>query len=129
MVRARPVGARWLAVSLRQNAQQRLCGLEVWEQKEKLEWARHAHGAYLLRTNNPAAEPAELWQWNVQLTQAEAAFWVRKSALDLRPVFHQKTARVARAHFSAFARIGVMAVAGTMDGERGRRQVRGAVIE
>lgn len=67
--------------------------MEVREQKEKLDWARHAHGAYLLRTNHPAADPAELWRWYVQLTQAAAALRVDKSDLGLRPVYHQKTTR------------------------------------
>jgi transposase len=86
--------AKLFAVTLRRDAQQRVCGLDVREQKEKLEWARHAHGAYLLRTNHPAADPAELWRWYIQLTQAEAAFRVEKSDLGWRPVFHQKTERV-----------------------------------
>jgi hypothetical protein len=89
-----PAAAKLFTVTLRRDAQQRVCGLDVREQKEKLEWARHAHGAYLLRTNHPAADPAELWRWYVQLTQAEAAFRVEKSDLGLRPVYHQKTARV-----------------------------------
>jgi len=89
-----PAAAKLFTVTLRRDAQQRVCGLDMREQKEKLEWARHAHGAYLLRTNHPAADPAELWRWYVQLTQAEAAFRVDKSDLGLRPVYHQKTARV-----------------------------------
>ena len=89
-----PAAAKLFTVQLRRDAQQRVCGLEVCEQKEKLEWARHAHGAYLLRTNHSAADPAELWRWYIQLTQAEAAFRVDKSDLGLRPVFHQKTHRV-----------------------------------
>jgi len=52
------------------------------------------HGAYLLRTNHPDEDPAALWRWYVQLTQAEAAFRTGKSDLHLRPVFHQTTERV-----------------------------------
>jgi transposase len=89
-----PAAAKLFTVNVRRDAQGRACGLEVREQKEKLDWARHAHGAYLLRTNHAAADPAELWRWYVQLTQAEAAFRVEKSDLGLRPVFHQKTKRV-----------------------------------
>lgn len=89
-----PAAAKLFTVTLRRDADQRVCGLDAQEQKEKLEWARHAHGAYLLRTNHPAADPAELWRWYVQLTQAEAAFRVEKSDLGLRPVYHQKTRRV-----------------------------------
>lgn len=89
-----PAAAKLFTVSVRRDQQGRVCGLEVKEQKEKLDWARHAHGAYLLRTNHTATDPAELWRWYVQLTQAEAAFRVDKSDLGLRPVFHQKTKRV-----------------------------------
>jgi hypothetical protein len=39
-------------------------------------------------------EPAQLWSWYLQLTQAEDAFRISKSDLNLRPVFHQKTERV-----------------------------------
>jgi len=89
-----PAAAKLFTVSLRRDARGRVCGLVVKEQKEKLDWARHAHGAYLLRTNHAAADPAELWRWYVQLTQAEAAFRLDKSDLGLRPVFHQKAKRV-----------------------------------
>lgn len=40
-----PAAAKLFTVSVRRDAQGRVCGLEVREQKEKLEWARHAHGA------------------------------------------------------------------------------------
>jgi hypothetical protein len=69
-------------------------GLKVMELSEKLQWAQHAHGAYLLRTNHEDNEPAQFWRWYIQLTQAEAAFRTAKSDLGLRPVFHQKTERV-----------------------------------
>ena len=58
------------------------------------DWAALAQGAYLLRSNVQGEEPARLWQWYIQLTQAEAAFRVSKSDLGLRPVFHQKAQRV-----------------------------------
>jgi transposase len=89
-----PAAAKLFTVNLRRDRRRRACGLEVLEQNQKLEWARHAHGAYLLRTNHAAADPAELWRWYVQLTQAEAAFRLDKSDLGLRPVFHQKAKRV-----------------------------------
>lgn len=89
-----PAAEKWFTVKLKRDAQQRVCGLEVTEQKERVEWARQAHGAYLLRTNHPAADASALWRWYIQLTQAEAAFRVEKSDLGLRPVFHQLTKRV-----------------------------------
>ncbi|MCX8092301.1 MAG: hypothetical protein N3I86_15430 [Verrucomicrobiae bacterium] len=83
-----------LVVTLEKNAAGRACGLQITERTEKLEWARLAHGAYLLRTNHPGDDPAQLWRWYIQLTQAEAAFRTGKSDLHLRPIFHQKTDRV-----------------------------------
>jgi len=47
-----------------------------------------------LRTNCEETDPALLWKWYIQLTQAEAAFRTAKSDLGLRPVFHQKEVRV-----------------------------------
>jgi hypothetical protein len=89
-----PAAEKLFTVQLKRDGQHRVCGLEVTEHQEKLAWARHAHGAYLLRTNYPADDPLALWRWYIQLTQAEAAFRVEKSDLGLRPVFHQLAARV-----------------------------------
>ncbi len=50
--------------------------------------------AYLLRTNVAEKDPVKLWQWYLQLQQAEAAFRTSKSDLHLRPVFHSKDERV-----------------------------------
>lgn len=49
-----------------------------------------AKGAYLLRTNCPEEDPAKLWRWYIQLTQAEAAFRTAKSDIGLRPIFTRK---------------------------------------
>jgi hypothetical protein len=89
-----PAAAGVLVVTLTKDTRGRACGLALTERSEKLEWARLAHGAYLLRTNHPGGDPAQLWRWYIQLTQAEAAFRTGKSDLLLRPVFHQKTHRV-----------------------------------
>jgi transposase len=70
------------------------CGLSVACLLDRSQWARHAHGAYLLRTNCTQPDPAKLWEWYLQLQQAEAAFRTTKSDLNLRPVFHHKTERV-----------------------------------
>ena len=47
-----------------------------------------------MRTNCPEQDPAKLWRWYIQLTQAEDAFRISKSDLSLRPVFPHKTERV-----------------------------------
>ena len=70
------------------------CALTIACRVERGQWAQQAHGAYLLRTNCLEKDPARLWQWYLQLTQAEAAFRTEKSDLHLRPIFHQKAERV-----------------------------------
>lgn len=57
-------------------------------------WASLSEGHYLLRTNLQGWAPADLWKTYIQLTQAEAAFRVQKSDLQLRPIWHQLEARV-----------------------------------
>lgn len=65
------------------------------ERRQDVEtWAALAQGAYLLRTHVAGEAPARLWQWYIQLTQAESAFRLSKSDLGLRPVYHQLTRRV-----------------------------------
>lgn len=72
----------------------RAVGLTITAQDEHVLWAQQAHGAYLLRTNCSERDPAKLWHWYIQLSQAEAAFRISKTDLGLRPVFHQKADRV-----------------------------------
>lgn len=69
-------------------------GLHVQEDESRLEWAQHAQGAYLLRTNCREQDPQKLWHWYIQLTEVEDAFRTSKSDLSLRPVYHQLEHRV-----------------------------------
>lgn len=89
-----PAAERLIEVTVQRNAQSQACGLKIVERAERTAWAEHAHGAYLLRTNCTEKDPAQLWRWYMRLSQAEAAFRIDKSDLNLRPVFHQKTQRV-----------------------------------
>ena len=89
-----PAAERLLEVKLERDNQGRACGLKIIERAERTAWAQQAHGAYLLRTNCTEKDPAQLWRWYMQLTQAEESFRISKSDLSLRPVFHQKTERV-----------------------------------
>jgi transposase len=89
-----PAAERLLDVRVERDETGRARGLKITEHSERTAWAAHAHGAYLLRTNCPEQDPAKLWRWYIQLTQAEDAFRISKSDLSLRPVFHQKTERV-----------------------------------
>jgi transposase len=85
---------RLIEVTVERDGEQRACGLKITERAERTEWASLAQGAYLLRTNCVEKDPVQLWRWYMQLTQAEDAFRISKSDLNLRPVFHQKTQRV-----------------------------------
>ena len=89
-----PSAERLIEVVVERDAQGRACGLQMTERAERNAWAELAHGAYLLRTNCTEKDPAKLWRWYMQLSQAEDAFRISKSDLSLRPVFHQKAQRV-----------------------------------
>ncbi len=58
------------------------------------QWARLSEGCYLLRSNVLEWSPEELWRVYIQLTEAEAAFHIQKSDLQLRPIWHKKAKRV-----------------------------------
>jgi transposase len=89
-----PAAAKLMEVTVRTDHRKRACGLSLSCPLAPSQWAVQAHGAYLLRTNCTEKDPAQLWRWYMQLTQAEAAFRTEKSDLWLRPVFHHKTDRV-----------------------------------
>lgn len=69
----------------------------IRKQEDRMEWALHTSGSYLLRTNWTGTDPKELWKLYIQLTQAEDAFRTTKSDLGLRPVYHH-TAERTEAH-------------------------------
>jgi len=58
------------------------------------EWARLSEGCYLLRSNLVAWNAEDLWTAYIHLTDAETAFRIQKSDLNLRPIWHQKAPRV-----------------------------------
>lgn len=67
----------------------------TWARREEWRrWAQNSEGCYLLRSNVTDWTPEELWRAYIQLTEAEAAFRIHKSDLQLRPVWHQKRERV-----------------------------------
>lgn len=49
-----------------------------------------------------AAEPAQLWQYYLQLTEVEQAFKELKGDLAIRPIYHQKDTRIEAHIFIAF---------------------------
>lgn len=90
-----PAAARLVEVAVRRDeGSGAAVGLHIEVDESKRRWAEHSHGAYLLRTNCTEQDPVKLWQWYIQLTQAEAAFRTSKSDLKLRPIYHQTTERV-----------------------------------
>ncbi len=70
--------------------------------RDKLKQVRRREGRYLLRTNLIASDPAELWRYYIQLTQVEEAFKNLKGDLAIRPIYHQKEARIEAHIFIAF---------------------------
>jgi transposase len=89
-----PAADKLFEVEVRLNEQQQACALSVACVVDRSQWARQAHGAYLLRTNCAEPDAAKVWEWYLQLQQAESAFRCAKSDLSLRPIFHHKTERV-----------------------------------
>jgi transposase len=70
--------------------------------RNKLRQVRRREGRYLLRTNLCGRNPAELWQFYIQLTEIEAAFKNLKDDLQLRPIYHQLESRIEAHIFVAF---------------------------
>ena len=89
-----PAAAKWIEAELIHDEQERACGLRLYCPLPEQGHPLLAKGAYLLRTNCTETDPAKIWRWYIQLTQAEAAFRSAKSDIGLRPVYHQKTERV-----------------------------------
>jgi hypothetical protein len=58
------------------------------------DWARLSEGCYILRSNLVAWTAEDLWTAYIHLTDAELAFRIQKSDLELRPIWHQKETRV-----------------------------------
>ena len=70
-------------------------GRLVWEKIDAWrDWASLSEGCYLLRTNITDWSGEDLWKAYMQLTDAEAAFRIHKSDLQIRPIWHQRQDRV-----------------------------------
>jgi len=70
--------------------------------RRKLRQVRRREGRYLLRTNLGEQDPANLWQFYIQLVEIEAAFKNLKDDLGLRPIHHQLEQRIEAHIFVAF---------------------------
>jgi transposase len=66
------------------------------------QWAALSEGTYILRSNVNEWTAEELWRTYVQLCEAEAAFRIQKSDLQLRPIWHQRADRVRGHIFICF---------------------------
>jgi transposase len=66
-----------------------------WSRKKTAAaWAKASQGCYVLRSNVNDWQPEELWRAYMHLTDAEAAFRIQKTNLQLRPVWHHREDRV-----------------------------------
>ena len=70
--------------------------------RKKLRLTRRREGHYVLRTNLTNNNPAQLWAYYIQLTEVEQAFKELKGDLGLRPIYHQRDARIEAHIFVAF---------------------------
>lgn len=70
--------------------------------KKRLRQTRRREGHYLLRSNLTGDNPAQLWEYYLQLTEIEQAFKELKSDLAIRPIYHQKDDRIEAPIFVAF---------------------------
>jgi transposase len=70
--------------------------------KRKLRTIRRREGRYLLRSNLTETDPAQLWEFYLQLVEVEGAFKNLKSDLAVRPIFHQLQPRIEAHIFVAF---------------------------
>jgi transposase len=70
--------------------------------RDKLRKACRREGRYLLRTNLAEEDPAKLWTYYLQLVAVEEAFKNLKGDLAVRPIFHQREARIEAHIFIAF---------------------------
>jgi transposase len=70
--------------------------------RKKLRQVRGREGRYLLRTNLQGRDPAQLWQFYIQLVEIEGAFKTLKDDLGLRPIYHRLEQRIEAHIFVAF---------------------------
>ena len=85
-----PTGWRLVEVTVEKHTPHLTCRLN----RDKLKQVRWREGRYLLRTNLTGSDPAELWRYYIQLTQVEEVFKNLKGDLAIRPIHHQKEARI-----------------------------------
>ena len=92
--------AAWRLVDIKVAAKEAAFTYQL--NRRKLRQVRRREGRYLLRTNLSGQDPAQLWQFYIQLVEIEAAFKTLKDDLGLRPIYHQLEQRIEAHIFVAF---------------------------
>jgi transposase len=93
---------RLVKIDLPESGGHELASLSFRLDRRKLREARRREGRYLLRSNLCQSDPAQLWQFYIQLTQVEEAFKNLKGDLAVRPIFHQLERRIEAHIFVSF---------------------------
>jgi transposase len=88
-------GWRLVDIQLPEPATEGIASFSFALNRQKLRITRRREGRYLLRTNLCGRDPAQLWEFYIQLFEIEAAFKNLKDDLALRPIFHQLEHRIA----------------------------------
>jgi hypothetical protein len=86
----------------RKGRQQRVREWGWTLRKNKLREVCRREGRYLLRTNLAESDPATVWAFYLQLVEVEEAFKNLKGDLAIRPIFHQREARIEAHIFVCF---------------------------
>lgn len=97
--------AAWRLLEIQVSAEDKpsaMATLAFTLRRQKLRELRRREGRYLLRSNLSGEDPAQLWQFYIQLTQVEAAFKDMKNDLNLRPIYHQLEQRIEAHIFVSF---------------------------
>ena len=92
--------AAWRVIDVKVAADAATFTFALDRKKLRKVWRRE--GRYLLRTNICGKDPAQLWQFYIQLVEIEAVFKTMKDNLQLRPIFHQLEERIEAHIFVAF---------------------------
>ena len=93
---------RIIDIQLPEPATEGIASFSFALNRQKLRLVRRREGRYLLRTNLSGRDPAQLWEFYIQLVEIEAAFKNLKDDLALRPIFHQLEHRIEAHIFVAF---------------------------
>ena len=97
-----PTAWRLIDIQLPEPTAEAIASFSFALNREKLRQVRRREGRFLLRTNLCGRDPAQLWEFYLQLVEIEAAFKNLKDDLALRPIFHQLEHRIEAHIFVAF---------------------------